>query len=132
MPYVSKHDRERLDAGADPVSPGQLNYLISKLINKYLPCTPSYFAFNDVIGALECAKMEVYRRLVVPYEQEKMMMNGDVYTRGLMLTQGPPPPVASIKDIADDKSTSGHSDGGPSKGEGQHPASLECRAIEAT
>ena len=28
-----------------------------------------YASYNDVIGALESAKMEMYRRLVVPYEE---------------------------------------------------------------
>ena len=30
-------------------------------------------------GALESAKLEFYRRVVAPYEDEKMNLNGDVY-----------------------------------------------------
>jgi len=31
------------------------------------------------MGALEGAKLEFYRRVVVPYEEKKMKENGDVY-----------------------------------------------------
>jgi len=40
---------------------------------------PSYQTINDIIGALEGAKMEFYRRVVVPYEDKKIKDNGDVY-----------------------------------------------------
>ena len=39
----------------------------------------SYATINDIIGALEGAKMEFYRRVVAPYEDEKIKENGDVY-----------------------------------------------------
>jgi len=39
----------------------------------------SYQTFNDIIGALEGAKLEFYRRVVVRYEEEKIKANGDVY-----------------------------------------------------
>ncbi len=35
--------------------------------------------FNAVVGALECAKLELYRRMVAPYENGKIAENGDVY-----------------------------------------------------
>ena len=39
----------------------------------------SYATFNEVVGVLECAKQEFYRRVVAGYEQEKFVANGDVY-----------------------------------------------------
>ena len=33
----------------------------------------------SAIGALEAAKLEFYRRVVAPYEDQKMLDNGDVY-----------------------------------------------------
>ena len=39
----------------------------------------SYAEINRIIGALECAKLEIYRRLAVPYEDEKIILNGDVF-----------------------------------------------------
>ena len=62
------------------VNPGHLNYAITSLINQYYKDTgPSYVAINDIIGSLECAKAEFYRRVAVPYEEEKIKENGDVY-----------------------------------------------------
>ena len=36
---------------------------------------------NAIIGALECAKLELYRRVAAPYEDDKIIENGDVYTQ---------------------------------------------------
>jgi len=33
---------------------------------------------NDAIGALEGAKLELYRRVISKYEDKKIMENGDV------------------------------------------------------
>lgn len=32
-----------------------------------------------MVGALECAKLELYRRIAIPYEEQKIQENGDVY-----------------------------------------------------
>lgn len=80
MPYISVEDRKLLDEIPMPATVGELNYLITRLCCDYLLTGKmSYRALNDVIGALECAKLELYRRIVVPYEQGKMDQNGDVY-----------------------------------------------------
>ncbi len=81
MPYIPKTARTVLD---DPsivaTQPGELNYRISKLCNDYLAMNGlSYTSINDLIGALECAKLELYRRIAAPYEDTKAMSNGDVY-----------------------------------------------------
>ena len=39
-----------------------------------------YSEINSVIGVLECAKMELYRRIAAPYEDKKCEENGDVYS----------------------------------------------------
>jgi hypothetical protein len=39
----------------------------------------SYQTLNDVLGALEGCKLELYRRQVAPYEDKKIQANGDVY-----------------------------------------------------
>jgi hypothetical protein len=39
----------------------------------------SYKNINQAIGALECAKLELYRRVAAPYEDKKALINGDVY-----------------------------------------------------
>ncbi len=59
--------------------PGHLNYVISKLCNGFLTDRHSYTNFNEVVGVLECAKQELIRRLLVPYEKDKCFENGEVY-----------------------------------------------------
>jgi len=79
MPYISDHKRRSIEYGMPPGNVGELNYAITMEINRFLHGTVDYQAFNDVIGVLECAKLELYRRLVAPYEDKKIAENGDVY-----------------------------------------------------
>ena len=37
-----------------------------------------YADINELIGALECAKLEFYRRKAAPYEDKKAVENGDL------------------------------------------------------
>lgn len=39
----------------------------------------SYARFNAIIGALECCKTEICRKLISPYEDEKIKENGEIY-----------------------------------------------------
>lgn len=80
MPYILKEDRPLLDAGSTPLTPGELNYLLTMTCIKYLESRgESYQTYNNIIGALECAKLEMYRRSIAPYEDKKIQENGDVY-----------------------------------------------------
>ena len=87
MPYIPKSQRPQYNAvlallrGNKDVFTcvGELNYLITKICNIYLKKKGiSYTSLNEVIGVLECVKLELTRRKVVPYEKEKMETNGDV------------------------------------------------------
>lgn len=89
MPYVKPDYRQELAKifeGIDfyrflPEEPGGLNYLLSILINAYVEKHGvNYAALNEVVGALEAAKLEFYRRIVVPYEDAKIEENGDMYS----------------------------------------------------
>lgn len=82
MPYIKPEDRATILLQPESIdSPGELNYYISTLINYYInKKTLSYSVLNEIIGALECAKLELYRRIAAPYEDEKINQNGDVYT----------------------------------------------------
>lgn len=83
MPYISERGRQFLQETGDyPTSPGELNYLITKLVDFYLSKEVNYTSINEVIGVLECAKLELYRRIAAPYEDKKLAQNGDVYTVG--------------------------------------------------
>ena len=90
MPYLKLQHKgvakKLLDeASSILMSPGMLNYLLTSVCLTYLQKkgeekgSPSYSDFSEVIGALESAKLEFYRRAVVPYEDEKIKQNGDVY-----------------------------------------------------
>lgn len=84
MPYISANDRRFLQPLVDLIeaeplrSPGELNYLLTKLVHHYASCCSGYQGWNDVIGALECAKLEVYRRKIAAYEDRKIEENGDI------------------------------------------------------
>ena len=80
MPYINRLSRARVDC-TGPTTPGELNYAITMLLVRYLRRhTPlSYTLINDIIGALDAAKLEFVRRIVGPYENVKIDENGDVY-----------------------------------------------------
>jgi len=78
MPYISQE--LRADAELAPELPGELNFAITKVIDRWLDLMGvSYSNLNTAIGALECAKLELYRRIAAPYEDAKLAENGDVY-----------------------------------------------------
>ena len=85
MPYIKPELRRELEVLTDMIdgliigTPGDLNYLVTYLCKSYLKEDElSYSAINEVIGVLECAKLEMYRRVAIPYEEDKMEQNGDV------------------------------------------------------
>ncbi len=86
MPYIKMINRDRLDYITDAASnvgilnSGELNYLITRLCITFMHDNgKSYQNINNVVGALEGAKMEFYRRFAAPYENTKIIENGDVY-----------------------------------------------------
>lgn len=93
MPYIVQDKRNLLDPGIDQILDGLrqiesddpennfegcINYIITALITRAYEKT-SYREINDIIGALECAKLEFYRRQAAPYENQKCYENSDVY-----------------------------------------------------
>lgn len=84
MPYIDKARRDELDDDRiednyHPINVGELNYAITQLVLDYLPPHPRYSDYNSVVGVLESAKLEFYRRAVSVYEDKKIKENGDVY-----------------------------------------------------
>jgi hypothetical protein len=58
-----------------------LNFAITTLLDKELQKNGvNYSNINALIGVLECAKLELYRRVASPYEDVKIEENGDAYT----------------------------------------------------
>lgn len=80
MPYIVKERRIQVDpCEISPRDVGELNYAITQLVLQYLPPDPRYSDYNSVVGVLESAKLEFYRRAVAKYEDVKIKENGDVY-----------------------------------------------------
>lgn len=80
MPYLTQAERASIDDGRKALKGGDLNYQFSKLVNDFLAMKGlSYSAINEAVGALECAKLELYRRIASPYEDKKAIANGEVY-----------------------------------------------------
>lgn len=81
MPYIKEKDREKFNLVDIPQinSPGELNYFLTIICQSYI-CDKgySYTNINEVVGVLECAKLELYRRIASPYEDKKILENGDV------------------------------------------------------
>lgn len=86
MPYIKNKDKVR--AGFHPKTAGELNYYLTVGIQDYLRRKEhNYQTMNDIMGAIEGAKMEFYRRMVVPYENNKIRENGDVYFTDKMTSE---------------------------------------------
>lgn len=81
MPYISGEDRVALepDSLRDAMTVGELTFQITVLVDGYLAGNVDYQALAEAVAALECAKLELYRRLVGKYEDHKIDLNGDVY-----------------------------------------------------
>jgi len=91
MPYITKDVREKLDGEISNLissfnsiedfekqRSGILNYIVTRLLIASFKGELKYSKINDVIGALECCKMELYRRIAGKYEDGKIISNGDV------------------------------------------------------
>ena len=94
MPYIASKDRSRLDAhidrlaeevkaiaqdaGYDGAFAGVLNYCCTRLLLASLPAK-RYWVIALVTGVMHNVLDEFYRRYGVPYEEEQIQKNGDVY-----------------------------------------------------
>jgi hypothetical protein len=80
MPYIKQEDRGNIeDLTKSPTNAGELNYLLHLIISNYVDDNKeSYQTYNDIIGVLECVKQELYRRKIAPYEEKKIIENGDI------------------------------------------------------
>ena len=61
-----------------PATVGELTYVIYKAALEYIDGARAFGKFAEVLGAIEAAKLELYRREVGPYEDQKILENGDV------------------------------------------------------
>lgn len=92
MPYIKQEQRKELDNTINELASkikslsekdktafaGLLNYACTKLAIQTIP-EKRYWAIAATTGALRNAAEEFYRRYGVPYEDEMIKTNGDVY-----------------------------------------------------
>lgn len=91
MPYIPQDDRMRYDADINSIIEnlcsreedevkGHLNYIIFSIIKGYLDEKGmKYSRAQDLIGGvLTCCQMELYLRLLSPYEKQARERNGDI------------------------------------------------------
>ncbi|KKK89467.1 hypothetical protein LCGC14_2732800 [marine sediment metagenome] len=86
MPYIEKQRKAELKPLLDKINlagSGELTYAVSILMMNFLKRTsPHLLTFsilNSCIGAVERATDEFKRRILDPYEQQKIRDNGDIY-----------------------------------------------------
>ena len=100
MPYIPQTRRDEInfeflddsrdEGGLDwtPQNAGDLNFLVTCFIDNYLLKNGTRYAnINEMIGALECCKLELYRKIAAPYENLKEVENGAVYQSEVVSSQ---------------------------------------------
>lgn len=88
MPYIARKDRAQYQQAIGKLAelvppdrmarPGHMNYIISLLIQRVYGESMRYADHNEVVGLLNCAQQEFYRRFTAPYEDEKIEQEGDL------------------------------------------------------
>ena len=84
MPYIDQTLRVQNPCGClvhPPKEAGQLAYQVTRNCMLWLDHQPKrgFLAFATMIGVLICVVLEIYRRVVAPYEDLAKVRNGDVY-----------------------------------------------------
>jgi flagellin-specific chaperone FliS len=91
MPYIKEDRRQSLDTcienmisclshqDNDDISNvlGDINYCFSRVLSGVMK-QPSYNKIAMITGVLENIKQEFYRRVASPYEDKKILENGDI------------------------------------------------------
>jgi len=78
MPYILKKDREAAkDMFKDS---GDFAYKLTTVYLEYLEQNGLRFKyFASLVGVVVLSLLELWRRVICPYEDRKRMENGDVY-----------------------------------------------------
>lgn len=86
MPYIKPERRKILDPYidalrdklAETLSPGDMNYAITRLVAAHFLTAPNYSRIAEITGVLENVKQEFCYRVQQPYENLKDVLNGDI------------------------------------------------------
>lgn len=94
MPYIKEESRKLLDECIQNMGGcltegnqltddelisilGDINYTFSRVLGICMG-NPSYSKVAMITGVLENIKQEFYRRIATPYEDQKILQNGDI------------------------------------------------------
>jgi hypothetical protein len=87
MPYIPENSRKLYDPSIDKLierldgsewNPGDLTYIIYRLMLAAYRRKPAFATVNALLGTLSAVGKEFYRRIGRPHETEAIRRNGDV------------------------------------------------------
>ena len=87
MPYIKKEDRKLYDARLDDLCfaleeqgyiDGHVTYVLFKIMVRWFFNSPAYSTIASIRGCLAGTLSELDRRYFFPYEDKKIIKNGDV------------------------------------------------------
>jgi hypothetical protein len=84
MPYILASHRTDLDEPIEQLTAeihtvGELNYVVTRLAMRFLGRVGmKYNNIAGVVGTLQLVILEMQRRIIGPYEDQKIQKNGDV------------------------------------------------------
>lgn len=85
MPYIKDEQKQALDKGMDALNAGELTYIFQSEIKRYLQHHGlRYQQIAEVLGSLEGARLDFIDRVVKKYEEDKALLNGDVWPTDLI------------------------------------------------
>jgi len=82
MPYIKQNERSAMNQIVDMMddwgiqADGDLNYVLFAYCKRYVK--PSYNNYKNFCGELRQCATEIERRILAPYEDTKIIENGDV------------------------------------------------------
>ena len=87
MPYITSEDRKLYDSRIDDLTfaleeqghtSGHVTYVLYMIVARWFKAEPSYNTIAKIRGCLIGTLAEFDRRVAAPYEDQKIIENGDV------------------------------------------------------
>ena len=85
MPYIEQKDRKDFDTRIKGLAgiirnKGEMNYVISELVGQWIVANQlyNYEGISNAISAVHDAEIELNRRILMPYEVNKILVNEDL------------------------------------------------------
>jgi hypothetical protein len=85
LPYITKDRREIVDPEITvlveklrQLGLGDVVYVLYRLLKELYGNTRNFYTKAQALAALESTRAEYYRRVLAPYEDEKITQSGDI------------------------------------------------------